>query len=235
MVRVAFFDVHHFEKDTLEKVGREYGFELCFKDLRLNSETAHLVKDERVVSCFVNDQLNEDTLEVLHQKGVELIALRCAGFNHVDIESAQRMGIKVVRVPNYSPHAVAEHAVALLLSLNRKIHRAHQRVREMNFSLEGLVGFDLYQKNVGIIGLGKIGKAFAQMMNGFGCRVLAYDPEPDQYFAKGLGYDPDDFYVDLEDLYSRSKIVSLHLPLNSRTRHIINQRAIDQMKPSVLC
>jgi D-lactate dehydrogenase len=172
--------------------------------------------------------VSAETLNLLYQQGVRLIALRCAGYNNVDLETTKRLGMQVVRVPAYSPHAVAEHAIALILSLNRKIHRAYYRVREGNFSLNGLLGFDLYGRTVGIIGTGKIGRIVGQILYGFGCRILAYDPFPNQGFSE-FGQ-----YVSLEELYAESDIISLHCPLTASNTHLINEKAISQMKPGVM-
>jgi D-lactate dehydrogenase len=181
-----------------------------------------------VICAFANDVLNKETLHILKNEGVQLIALRSAGFNHVDLAVAGQLGLPVVRVPAYSPHAVAEHAVTLLLALNRKLCKAVSRVRELNFSLEGLVGFDLYQKNVGIIGTGRIGAATATIMKGFGSHVLAYDLTPNaQLVSSGVQY------VTLDELYSKSDVISLHVPLNAQTRYMIDGPALKAMKSGV--
>jgi D-lactate dehydrogenase len=169
-------------------------------------------------------------LKLLQSSGVQLIALRSAGFNHVDLISAEKLGLKVVRVPEYSPYAVAEHAVGLILSLNRKIHRAYSRVREGNFSLEGLVGVDLHGKTIGIIGTGRIGAVMAKIMSGFGCNVLAYDTQKDGVLIEKLGV----HYVDLSELFRKADIISLHVPLTPETHHMINESAFSQMKKGVM-
>jgi D-lactate dehydrogenase len=195
----------------------------------LSVETVPLAKGCAAVCVFVNDRLDAACLDGLAGMGVRFITLRCAGFNNVDLDHAGRLGLRVARVPAYSPHAVAEHTAALLLTLNRKTHRAHARVREQNFSLGGLEGFDLYRKTVGIIGTGKIGACFASIMRGFGCRVLASDPAPDPACA-ALGV----AYVSTETLLSESDIVSLHCPLTPETRHVINERSLERMKPGAV-
>jgi D-lactate dehydrogenase len=178
----------------------------------------------------VNDRLDAQALDVLRRSGVQLAALRSAGFNHVDLPAARAAGIRVVRVPEYSPYAVAEHAVALLLALNRKIHRAFNRVREANFSLDGLVGFDLHGKTAGLIGTGRIGAVMATILHGFGCHLLAADPRPDTALAGALGLR----YVDAQDLYRQADVISLHVPLTAATRHMIDAGALASMKPGVV-
>jgi D-lactate dehydrogenase len=200
-----------------------------FLEPRLTRETAPLARDHEVVCSFVNDRVDAATLELLHSGGSRLIALRSAGYNHVDLSAAHRLGLRVVRVPEYSPHAVAEHAVALLLALNRKIHRAYARVREWNFSLEGLVGFDLHGKTVGVVGTGRIGQAAARIFHGFGCRVLAHDPRPVASLVSAAGVR----YAPLQELYAEADIVSLHVPLTPATYHLIDAPALASMKPGV--
>ncbi len=229
-MKIAFFDTHGFERPVFERENQSFGHSITHFDVRLTEQTAALAAGFPVVCAFVNDRLTSPVLELLAATGTRLIALRSAGFNHVDLEAASRLGIRVVRVPEYSPHAVAEHALALILSLNRKIHRAHNRVREGNFSLEGLVGFDLHGKTVGVIGTGRIGAAFARILSGFGCRVLAYDQTPDSELEKL----PQLRYVDLPELFRESQILSLHVPLTPTTRHLINEKAIEEMQPGVM-
>lgn len=203
--------------------------ELVFLEHRLNRETAELAAGYDAVCAFVNDDLGAEVLAVLARGGVRLVALRSAGFNHVDLATAARLGLTVARVPAYSPHAVAEHCVGLILALNRKIHRAYQRVRENNFALTGLLGFDLHGKTVGVVGTGRIGVCFARIMVGFGCRVLAYDPYPNDE-ARQTGAD----YVPLERLLADSDIVTLHCPLTPETYHLIDRERIAQLKPGVM-
>lgn len=229
-MRIAFFDTHEFEREHFERANLTRGHELSYFETRLTSATAALARGYPSVCCFVNDDLDEDVIVELTRGGTWLIALRSAGYNNVDLEAADRHGIVVVRVPEYSPHAVAEHAVALVLALDRKIHRAHARVREGNFSLEGLVGFDLHGKTVGIVGTGRIGRVAATIFKGFGCRVLAHDLSPDPDFAS----DYDVKYVPLAELYAESDIVSLHVPLTPATRHMIDAEAIARMKGGVM-
>jgi len=202
---------------------------LTYIEPRLTAETVALSDTADVVCVFVNDQLDRAVIKKLSQRGVRLIALRCAGFNNVDLAAAEAAGIAVGRVPGYSPHAVAEHTVALILSLNRKMHRAYVRVREGNFALDGLLGFDLHKHTVGIIGTGRIGMTLAGIMRGFGCHVLACDPSPDPALERLGGA-----YVDMDELLARSDIVSLHCPLTPHTRHIIDATAISRMKPGVM-
>lgn len=229
-MRVAFFDTHPFERVRFQIQNREFGHEIVFLEARLNVQTAPLASGFPAVCCFANDHLDSDVLRILKHQGVKLVALRSAGFNHVDLKAAGEWGMKVVRVPAYSPFAVAEHAVALMLSLNRKTHRAYHRVREGNFSLNGLVGFDLHGKTVGIIGTGKIGSALAHIMAGFGCAILAYDLTPNPELVEKL----DVQYVPLDKLYSDSDIISLHVPLTPQTHHLVNGGALTKMKPGVM-
>ena len=180
MIKIAFFDTKEYDKKLFDEYNKKYGYEITYLESRLNSETAPLAKGFDVVCIFVNDVVDEKTIKILEEDGVKLIALRCAGFNNVDIKKIGEK-LKVVRVPAYSPYAVAEHAVALLLSIDRKIYKAYQRTKKYNFTLNGLLGFDIHGKTVGVIGSGKIGKVFINIMNGFGCRVLAYDKLKKEY------------------------------------------------------
>ncbi|KAI1121751.1 D-isomer specific 2-hydroxyacid dehydrogenase [Nemania abortiva] len=198
--------------------------EVAYHEFALNAETVSLAAGAEAICVFVNDVLSGDVLESLHSQGVRAILLRCAGYNHVDLATASRLGLFVANVPSYSPEAVAEFAVALVQTLNRNTHRAYNRVREANFSLDGLLGRTLHGRTVGLIGTGKIGVAFARIMRGFGCNLLAYDPFRNEEFSK-LGE-----YTTLEDLLARADIVSLHCPLMDSTRHIINETTLGQMK-----
>jgi D-lactate dehydrogenase len=228
-MKVAVFSTKSYDRIFLEAANVDYGHELIFFEPRLNRETSILAAGFPAVCAFVNDQLDAAVLTTLARQGTRLIALRCAGFNNVDLASAQNLGLKVVRVPAYSPYAVAEHTVALILSLNRKIHRAYARVREGNFALDGLLGFDLYGKTVGIIGTGKIGAVVAKIMKGFGCHLLGYDPYPNSECKKiGLRY------VSLTELFVESDIITLHCPLTPETHHLIDTKALDQMKNGVI-
>jgi D-lactate dehydrogenase len=220
---VAVFDTHRFDRAALEKENARLGHDLRFFDARLDRKTATLAADSEAICAFVNDVLDRPTLTALREIGVRLIALRSAGYNHVDLVAARELGLTVTRVPDYSPYAVAEHAVALLLALNRKLHRAYNRIRESNFSLEGLVGFDLHGKTVGIVGTGKIGAVFAKIMAGFGCRLLAFDAFPRT--------DLPVTYVDSARLLAESDVISLHVPLLPETRHFLNAKTIAQLKP----
>ncbi len=228
-MKIAVFDTHRHDRASLDEANALHGHELTYFEPRLTSQTARLASGFDVVCSFVNDRLDRETLELLKAGGVRLIALRSAGFNHVDLEAAAALGLPVVRVPEYSPYAVAEHAVALVLALDRKIHRAHARVREGNFSLDGLLGSDLHGKTVGLIGTGRIGGVAARIFCGFGCRVLAHDAQP-QPALVALGVE----YVPLEVLYAQSHIISLHVPLTPATRHMIDARALARMKPGVM-
>ena len=205
------------------------GYTLKFLEVHLNPETAALAKRYDAVCAFVNDDLGQATLEALNHVGIQHIAMRCAGYNNVDLATAKRLGMQVVRVPAYSPYAVAEHALALILTLNRKTHKAYNRVREGNFLLDGLVGEDIHGKTVGVMGTGKIGEIFATMMQGLGCTLLAYDPYPNETLLKrGVRY------VEIPELLATSDIISLHCPLLPATHHIIDAEAVAQMKPGAM-
>jgi D-lactate dehydrogenase len=228
-MKIAVFSTKPYDRKALSEANRKCEHELTFFELRLNETTAALAEGFDVVCPFVNDDLSAPVLESLRRGGVKLLALRSAGFNHVDMRAAAQQGLTVSRVPAYSPYAVAEHAVGLILTLNRKFHRAHSRVREGNFSLDGLLGFDLHGKKIGVVGTGKIGTAFARIMAGFGCHVLAHDPTPSEDVV-ALGA----HYVTLNDLFSSADIIALHLPLTPKTLHIVDTKAIAQMKPGVM-
>lgn len=226
-MRIAVFSTKPYDRRFLDQANQAQ-HELVYLDPQLTAETAQLAANFRCVCAFVNDKLDREVLQLLRANGTELIALRSAGFNNVDLPEAERLGMTVVRVPAYSPHAVAEHAVALLLSLNRMTFRAYSRVREGNFSLDGLLGFDLYGKIVGVVGTGKIGLIFADIMRGFGCTVLASDPFPN-FDAK-----PFVQYVPLDTLLAEADIISLHCPLTPETHHLIDAQAIARMKDGVV-
>jgi D-lactate dehydrogenase len=217
------YDVESFQQ------ANDTSHEIVYLEPRLTIETAPLASGCEGVCAFVNDDLGSAVLEELAARGVRLIALRSAGFNHVDLATARRLGLSVVRVPGYSPHAVAEHAVGLILALNRKIHRAYSRVRENNFALNGLLGFDLHGRMVGVVGTGQIGTEFAKIMLGFGCRVVATDPYPDDT-CRALGVE----YVGLHELLERSEIVALHCPLTPETYHVIDAAAVERMRDGVM-
>jgi D-lactate dehydrogenase len=227
-VNVAIFSVKKYDREFLNAANRSV-HELRFFEPQLNEETVRLATESQAVCVFVNDQANGAAIERLHSLGVRLIALRCAGYNNVDLAAAAKHGITVVRVPAYSPYAVAEHAIALMLALNRKVHRAYNRVREGNFALDGLVGFDMHGKTVGLIGTGQIGTVVAQILTGFGCPTLAFDPFPNAT-CRSLGVR----YVELNELLAQSDIISLHCPLTPENKHIINDAAIARMKDGVM-
>jgi D-lactate dehydrogenase len=229
-MKVAFFSSKKYDRDSFNEANANYHHEFTFFEGQLNHDTAVLAAGYPVVCAFVNDVVDAPTLAVLATGGTRLLAMRSAGYNNVDLQHARTLGIQVVHVPAYSPYAVAEHAVALILSLNRRIHRAYNRVRDDNFALDGLLGFDLHGCTVGVIGTGKIGMIFAGIMNGFGCSVLGYDAYPNDTFEK-IGNAK---YVRLPDLLACSDIVSLHCPLLPTTHHIINQESIDLLKPGVM-
>jgi D-lactate dehydrogenase len=227
-VKIAFFNTKPYETKFFDLINQSHHHDIHYFPVRLNLESSALVTDETVVCVFVNDSLNEKVLTALKKKGVKLIALRSAGFNHVDLACAKRLALPVVRVPAYSPFAVAEHAVGLLQCLNRHIHRAHNRVREGDFSLNNLMGFDLHGKTVGVIGTGTIGSVFIRIMQGFGCRIVAFDiKENPECIKSGVNY------TSLNSLFSESDIISLHCPLTPQTQHIINHKALDSMKQGV--
>jgi D-lactate dehydrogenase len=228
-VKVAVFSTKPHDRRSLEVANERHGHELVFLEPRLGPETARLAAGFPAVCAFVNDRLDRETLAELAAGGTRLIALRSAGFNHVDLEAAEELGMTVARVPAYSPEAVAEHAVALILTLNRRTHRAYARVREGNFSLEGLMGFDLHGRTVGIVGTGRIGTVFARIMVGFGCRLLAVDPRPNDE-CRGLGVE----YVALDRLLEESDIIALHAPLTPETHHLIGDRALARMRPGTM-
>jgi len=229
-MKVAFFDTHLYERDSFSAANAAAGHALTFLEPRLTQQTVPLAAGHDAVCAFVNDRLDAGVLERLAGLGVRLVALRSAGYNHVDLAAAARLGLPVVRVPEYSPHAVAEHAVALLLALVRKLPRAHARVREWNFSLDGLVGFDLHGKTVGVVGTGKIGRVAARIFRGFGCRVLAYDLARDAALEQELGL----AYAGLDLLYRDSDVLTLHVPLTPATHHLVDARALALMRPGVV-
>lgn len=228
-MKMAVFNSKSYEQAVFERLNLAGSHDLMFMAPHLDSQTASLAAGYPAVCAFVNDDLSAPVLRQLAANGTQLIALRSAGFNHVDLAEADRLGLKVARVPAYSPYAVAEHTVALILSLNRKIHRAYTRVREANFALQGLMGFDLHGRTAGIIGTGKIGEVLAQILLGFGMRVLGYDPVENEA-CKAMGLE----YVSLEELLTSADIVSLHCPLTPQTHHLISQDHIERMKPGVM-
>jgi D-lactate dehydrogenase len=226
-MKIAFYSSQSYDKIYFDQVNAAYNYELVYFETALNEKTAVLAFGCDAVCIFVNDKADLATLESLDKIGIHTILLRCAGFNQVDVDAAKELKMNIVRVPAYSPEAVAEHAVALILTLNRKTHKAYNRIREGNFSLERLIGFNLHGKTVGTIGLGKIGLAFARIMHGFGCITIAYDP-----FEKNA---PE--YIELvtkEELFKYSDVISIHCPLNVDTRYLINQDTLNQMKTGVM-
>lgn len=228
-VKVAFFSTKPYDQKSFEATNQTFGHDLSFFEPRLTPTTAALAAGFPAVCVFINDDLGERTLRAIADTGTRLIALRCAGFNNVDLEVAKALGLTVVRVPAYSPYAVAEHAVGLILMLNRKLYRAYNRVRDDNFALNGLLGFDIHGKTVGVVGTGKIGQCFAQIMNGFGCKLLAYDVYQNPTCLE-LGVQ----YVDLPELLAQSDIISLHCPLLPATHHLINPDSLQRLKPGAM-
>ncbi|MGC1481033.1 MAG: 2-hydroxyacid dehydrogenase [Chthoniobacterales bacterium] len=227
--KVAFFDAKSYDREYFDTVsaGR---LDLRYFRFSLNADLAQVAEGTQAVCAFVHDDIDRRCLEELQKIGVRHVAMRCAGYNKVDVETARSLDIQVTRVPAYSPAAVAEHAVALLLTLNRRIHRAFNRIREHNFSLNGFVGFDLAGKTVGIVGCGKIGRTAAQIFRGFGTRVLAYDPEGDEAWATHHGIE----LTDLDSLWKNADVISLHVPLLPATRYLVRAESIAQMKPGVI-
>lgn len=228
--RIAFYGTMPYDRKTFDKINEDFGFDIKYFMANIHKDNIVLAKGCRAICIFVNDNLDASTIYQLKEQGVELIALRCAGFNNVDLDAAQAAGIRVVRVPAYSPYAVAEYALALMLALNRKIQRASWRTRDGNFSLNGLLGFDMHGKTVGIIGTGKIAKVLIGILRGFGMRILAYDVYPDYQFAEANGVE----YVTLDELYAQSDVISLHCPLTPETEYIINKDSIAKMKKGVM-
>ena len=228
-MKIAFFSSKSYDREYFTRFNEPSGHDLTFFDASLNMDTASLAQDFEAVCIFVNDKADSDTLQKLSEYGIRLVALRCTGFNNVDTKAAAEFGIKVVRVPAYSPQAVAEHAVALILTLNRKTHKAYNRIRESNFSLEKLAGFNLYGKTVGVIGTGQIGAAFCEIMLGFGCNIIAYDiSESDDLKRQGVVYKP------LEELLPESDIISLHCPLTPETHHLFDKKTFAKMKKGAM-
>lgn len=228
-MKIAFFSAKPYDKTFFDQHNKPYGFEIEYWETHLGPHVVSAVgQGTQVVCVFVNDRVTAEVVEVLADRGVKIIALRCAGFNNVDLEAAKKHGISVCRVPAYSPEAVAEHAVAMLLTLNRKTHKAYNRVREQNFSLNGLLGFNLHGRTVGVVGTGKIGKAFCKIMLGFGCEIVAFDLfEDPELKTTGVKY------LSFEELLKVSDIVSLHCPLTPDNHHLINEDSIKKMKDNV--
>ncbi len=227
-MKISFFSSKSYDEESFESENKLGEHELVFYEFKLTSTSASLAAGSKAVCAFVNDQLNRETLKVLKEAGTDCVALRCAGFNNVDLQAAREMGITIVRVPAYSPNAVAEHTMGLLLALNRRLYRAYNRVREGNFSLQGLVGFDIHGLTAGIIGTGTIGERVVGLFKGFGCKVLCYDVSENER-VKSLGGQ----YVTREELFAASDIISLHCPLLESTYHMIDSAALEQMKQGV--
>ena len=228
-MKLAVYSTKQYDRKYLEHVNESYGFELEFFDFLLNEHTAKTAVDCDGVCLFVNDDGGRVVLEELAGLGVKFVALRCAGFNNVDLDAAKQLGIRVVRVPAYSPEAVAEHAIGMMMTLNRHIHRAYQRTREANFSLEGLIGFNMHGRTAGVVGTGKIGIAALRILKGFGMRLLAFDPYPNPQ-ALELGVE----YVDINTLFKQSDVISLHCPLTPENHHLLDASAFSQMKDGVM-
>lgn len=229
-MRIAVFDAKNYDRHALEAANQSHHHQLQFFEPRLNLDTVGLVQDVDAVCPFVNDRLDAAVVAKLAAAGVKLVTLRCAGYNGVDLAACRRHGIAVTRVPAYSPHAVAEHAFALLLAVVRRIHKSYTRVREMDFSLDGLVGFDLHGKTMGVLGAGRIGQATMSIARGFGMRVLAYDLYPNAELAASLGCE----FVSLEEVWRQADVISLHLPLTAESRHVVNRETLARMKPGAV-
>ena len=228
-IKAIFYDVKEYDKEFFRKYGKDYNIEMKFLKEKLNEETVDLSKGYEVVCAFTNDTINKNVINVMAENGVKLLAMRCAGFNNVSLKDINNR-FKVVRVPAYSPYAIAEYTVGMILALNRKIHKAYVRTREGNFSINGFMGFDLYKKTVGIIGAGKIAQILIKILKGFGTKVIAYDPYPNEKVAKELGFE----FVDLDTLYKESDIISLNCPLTKETKYIINRESMNKMKDGVM-
>ncbi|WP_135454343.1 2-hydroxyacid dehydrogenase [Vibrio echinoideorum] len=229
MLNIAFFSSKSYDEKSFELAKGELNAEFHFHDFRLTTTTAKMAHDNEVVCAFVNDDLSRDVLEILAKGGTKLIAMRCAGFDKVDLDAAKEFGLQVVRVPAYSPESVAEHTVGMMMCLNRKLHKAYQRTRDANFSLEGLVGFNFHGKTVGVIGSGKIGLATMRILKGLGMNILCYDPYPNP-LAKELGAT----YVELDELYQESDVISLHCPMSKENYHLLDATAFGKMKDGVM-
>ena len=225
-MKIAFFDTHSYDKKSFVEANKAFDYEIDFRDYKLNENTALTAQGYDVVCVFVNDVVNAEVIKTLSDCGVKLIALRCAGFNNVDLKAAATAGIKVVRVPAYSPYAVAEHGVALLMSLTRHIPQAYLRTKTANFNIEGLTGRDLYGLTAGILGTGKIGRIMADILMGFGMKIIAYDPFPNEQWAKEKNIE----YVGLDEIFQRSDVLSLHCPLTEETKHVVNHDRMKMMK-----
>ncbi|NOI80314.1 2-hydroxyacid dehydrogenase [Vibrio tubiashii] len=229
MIDVAVFSSKSYDEVSFSKVNQAYGFNLHFHDFPLTRKTAKMAHDCQVVCAFVNDDLSATVLEALSQQGVKMVAMRCAGFDRVDLEAAKRLGIQVVRVPAYSPESVAEHTVGLMMSLNRRFHKAYQRTRDANFNLEGLVGFNFFGKTAGVIGTGKIGIATMRILKGLGMELLCHDP-----YENSIAIELGAKYVSKQELFEQSDIITLHCPMSEENYHLLDETAFEQMKDGVM-
>lgn len=228
-MKIAFFDAKKYDIDFFNEANKEFEFTIKYFSERLSIDTVIMASGYDVVCAFVNDDINEEVILKLEEQNIGLIAMRCSGYNNIDMKTALNK-IQIARVPAYSPYAVAEHALALIMSLNRKTHKAYNRTRESNFSIKGLLGFDLHGKKAGVIGTGKIGRIFIKIVKGLGMNVVAYDPYPNESHAKDLGFS----YAGIDELYRSSDIISLHCPLTKDTFHLIDKDAISLMKKNVM-
>ena len=227
--KVLFFDIKSYDKELFKKFGKDYNFEMKFLKGKLTEETAYLTEGYEIVCAFANDQINKEVIDIMAENGVKLLAMRCAGYNNVSIKDIKDR-FKVVRVPAYSPYSIAEYTMGMILAVNRKIHKAYVRTREGNFSISGLMGFDLNGKTAGIIGAGKIAQILIKILKGFGMNVIAYDPYPNYEKAKELGFE----FVDLDTLYKNADIISLNCPLTKETQYMINRNSMAKMKDGVI-
>ena len=227
--KVLFYDIKPYDKELFKKYGKDYNFEMKFLKEKLNEESADLSKGYELVCAFANDNINKKVIDTFAENGVKLVTMRCAGFNNISLKDIKNR-FKVTRVPAYSPYSIAEYTMGMILSLNRKIHKAYVRTREGNFSLNGLMGFDINGKTVGIIGAGKIAQILIKILNGFGAKVIAYDPYPNYEKAKELGFE----FVDLDTIYRESDIISLNCPLTPETKYMINRNSMAKMKDGVM-
>lgn len=229
-MKIAFYDTHKYEKKIFDEVNISFNFEITYFDFRLNEITSYTAKGFDVVCVFVNDVINQKVIETLSEYKIKMIALRCSGFNNVDFETAHKHNITVIRVPSYSPHAIAEHTIGLILSLLRKLPLSYVRTRGANFSLEGLVGSEIYGKTIGIIGTGQIGKTVALILKGFGCNIMLYDINQDFKWANSNGL----LYFSLTEVFKTSDILTFHCPLTAQTRHLINSKSITLLKKNAI-
>ncbi len=229
-IKVAFYDTHSYDRKAFEEMNKRFQFDIDYFDFKLNEKTASASKGFDAVCIFVNDIVNDRVVEILRENDVKVIALRCAGFNNVDMKACEKAGINVVRVVSYSPHAIAEHAVAMLLSLTRHLPQAYLRTKTGNFTLDGLTGRELDGLTAGIIGTGKIGKTMAELLSGFGMHIILYDPYMDHNWAKDMGFQ----YAGIDDLFKQSDVISLHFLLTEETFHVINEKSISIMKDNVV-